>query len=166
MMSLLAFGGAAVEFIAAGVGIAEPEAGDEIRGLGFEGVEVMVQRQKHKDILLGIVPAALGAVRQQAIDHFGDQVTLRVIADQRIQQDGVGAAVGAEQQVGLVIVGGGEVGRPGGFDHVVVHEAADLLQLRFVIDHRPQPADGFHRKIIQAGIPQQFQGLLRVAVAG
>ena len=89
-------------------------------------------------------------MRQQAIDHFRDQVTLRVVLDQRIQQDGIRAAVGAEQQVGLVIVGGGEVGRTGRLNHVVVHKAADVIQLCIVVDHRPQPADGFHRKIFKA----------------
>ena len=125
------FGCVPGEFTAAGIGIAKPHAGHEIRGFGFIGVEVAVQRQQDKDILLGVAPASFGAMRQQAIDHFRDQVTLRVVLDQGIQQDGIGAAVRAEQQVGLVIIGGGEVGRAGCFDHVVVHEAADLIQAVF-----------------------------------
>ena len=63
------------EFIAACIGITEPQAGNKVRGFGFVGVEVTIQRQQDKDILLGATPMPFGAMRQEAIDHFRDQVS-------------------------------------------------------------------------------------------
>ncbi len=136
-------GGAAYVGVVAHVGVAQPDAGHKVGRLRLKGVEVAVQRQQHKDVLLGVVPAAAGAVRQQPVDHLGDQVARGVAGDQRVQDDGVGAPVRVQQQVGLVAVGGGKVGRPGRLHGAVVEVAADGLHLgrggRVVGQHLPQP---------------------------
>ena len=73
------------EFITASIGISQPEARDKIRRLRFIRVEITVQSQQYKDIFLRIFLAALLAMCQQSVDHFGNQITLRVIFHQGIQ---------------------------------------------------------------------------------
>ncbi|MEE8567792.1 MAG: hypothetical protein V3S81_04215, partial [Anaerolineales bacterium] len=114
------FGGAPDEFVTADIGITQPDAGDEVRGLRFEGVEVTVEGEQDKDVLLRVTPVSAGAMCQQSIDQFGDQVALWVVENQCVQQDAIRAAVRAEQQVGLVVVIGGEVGCPGSLHHTIV----------------------------------------------
>jgi hypothetical protein len=114
-------------------------------------------------------PAARGAVRQQPVDQLGDQVAVRVIADQGIQQDGIRAPVGAEQQVGLVVIVGGEVGRSGGLDHPVVDMAADgASSSHLKPGHPAAPATAsrcLHGQVFQPGLVEQAARLGRVAVA-
>ncbi len=76
---LVLFGGAPDEFVTAGTGITQPDAGDEVRGLSFEGVEVAVEGQQDEDVLLRVAPMSPGAMRQQPVNQFGYQVALRVV---------------------------------------------------------------------------------------
>ena len=58
------------------VGVAEPDPRDKIGRDFFKGVEVFVQRQKDKDVLLRVRPRTLYAVIEQAADEFRNKVVL------------------------------------------------------------------------------------------
>jgi len=165
----VALGGAAAVFVFASVGLAQPDAGDEVWCLRFVGVEIAVHCQQHKQVFLRVAPAPVLCVSQQPVHQLGDQVVLRVIEDQGVEQDGVCAPVRAQQQVVLVIVSGGEVSCTGGFYHAVVHLQPDGLQVRLgaggVLQHGPQPANGVQREFLQRSLVDQFHGLTRVCVA-
>ncbi len=89
----MALGGPAGVSVAAGVGIAQPYLGHEIRGLGLKSLEIAIQGKQDEDVLLGARPTPPGPVGQQPIDHLGDQVALRVTGDQCVQNDGVSPPV-------------------------------------------------------------------------
>ena len=107
-------GRAAPELVGARVAIAEPGAGHEVGGRLLVGLEVAVEGEEDEDVLLRVRPAAGRAVGEQALHELGDEVALRRVRDERLEQDRVGAPVGVEQQVRAVAVGDGEVGRARG----------------------------------------------------
>ena len=126
---MLALGGAAAEGVRARVALAEPGARHEVGRRLLVGLEVAVERQQHEDVLLRVRPAARLAVGEQAGHQLGDEVALRLVGDQRLEQDRVGAAVGVEQQVGAVAVGDREVRGAGGLGDAVRELAADRRDL-------------------------------------
>ena len=163
---LMALSGAPAEFALPGIGITQPDARHKIGRLGLVGIEIAVEREQHENVLLGVAPTALGAMGQQAIDQLGDQVALWIVLHQRFEQDGIGAAVGIEQQVALLVIAGGEIGSASRFDHAIGHKTANLVQAGFVFDNRPQPANGRHGEILQSGIAQQVFGFLNITIPG
>ena len=163
------FGRAAAEFLATGVLIAQPDTGHEVRRLRFIAVEVAVQRQQHPHVLLCVAPASAVAVIEQTTHQFGDQVAVGLIGHQRIEQHGVGAAVGMEQQVFAIVVAIDEVGRARGFADPVVEVAADQVDLRLrrrvTGEGVEQPADAFQREVVEAADVNELPRLDGVHVA-
>ena len=96
-----AIGAAPGELVLRGVEVAEPHPGNKV-GIGrLEGGEVTVQGQQNERVLLDVVPASLDPVGQQSSHDLGDEIRLGSHRDQSIEHDGVGAAVGMQQQIGV-----------------------------------------------------------------
>ena len=129
-LHVLALGAAAVERVRARVALAEPGARHEVGCRGLVGREVLVEREQHEYVLLRARPAARAAVREQAGDELRNEIALRLVGDERLEQDRVGAAVRVEQQVGAVAIGHREVRRPGRLAHAVRDPPADLARAR------------------------------------
>ena len=122
--------------------VAQPDAGNEVGSDRFESVEVVVQRQQDERVLLDVVPPPPRLATKQPGDNLGNQVGLRRLGDQGIQDDAVGAVVRVQDQVGILAVVGGERRGTGSIRDPVVEEALNLGLGRRVIEHRPQPGDG------------------------
>ena len=80
---------------------------------------------------------------QQPGHHLGNEVALRLVVDERVQHHRVGAPVGVEQQVGVIVIRGDEVGRARGLHHLVVDVTPDRVDVglvgRVAAEHLPQP---------------------------
>jgi len=103
-------------------------------------------------------------VVEQTLNQFRDEIALRVILDKRIQKDGIGTTVGAEQQIGLIGVLSGEVGSSGGLDDMIIDVLTNLLQRRFILDHLPEPANRLHGQIFETGFIEKAKRLRRIRI--
>ena len=120
-----AIGAAPGELVLRGVEVTEPHPGNKV-GIGrLEGGEVTVQGQQNERVLLDVVPASLDPVGQQSSHDLGNEIRLGSHSDQSIEHDGVGAAVGMQQQIGVFGVVRDECGCPGGLDDSVVEDPLD-----------------------------------------
>ena len=150
------------------IGFAQPDACHEVGGLCLKGIEVTVKRQQHKGVFLRVVPAPGGAIGQQPGHYFRDQIALRLILDQRIEDNRIGAAAGVEQQVGLFAIRGGKVGGPRGLNDAIVDLLADRLDLlgrgRIAAQHLPDPGNRFERLFFQALFVKQVARLSGVDI--
>ena len=155
----MALGGAAPELVRARVALAEPGAGHEVGGRLLVGLEVAVESEEDEDVLLRVRPAAGRAVGEQALHELGDEIALRGIRDERLEQDRVGAPVGVEQQVRAVAVGDREVGGGGRLRDVVGEAAADGRHLGrrggVLREDRQDPAERLERQPLDAGLAHE-----------
>jgi hypothetical protein len=94
--------------------------------------------------------------------RLGDEVALRLIRDERLEEDRVGAPVGVEQEVVAVAVGDREVGSPRGL-HDAVGDASpqgrDLHRGGVVLrQHGQDPADRLERQALRARLADERAG--------
>ena len=137
-----------------GVEVAEPHPGNKV-GIGrLEGGEVTVEGQQNERVLLDVVPASPDPVGQQSSHDLGNEIRLGSHRDQSIEHDGVGAAVGMQQQIGVLAVVRDECGCAGGLDDSVVEDPLDTGFDGVVVDYRPNPGEGIRLQIRASAFPK------------
>ena len=106
---------------------------------------------------------------QQPVDQLGDQIAIRLVVDQRIQDNAIGAPVRVEHEILLVTVGGGKVGRARCLHRPVVDQLADGGYLGgrggVIAQHLPEPGNALQRLIFQFGPVEDAARLGRVHIA-
>ena len=119
-VELLSVGRASAELLLARVCVAEPRARDEIRRYTFVSLKIPVEREQHEGVLLRVLPAPTCAVREQAARDLRDEVAFGLVADERFEDDAVGAPARMKKKVIVVAVTRREVRRPGGLLRAVI----------------------------------------------
>ncbi len=92
-------GGPAVERLLAREVLTQPQPRGEVGRDGLVRVEVAAERQQHERVLLGGGPSACRPVPQQPCHELGYEVAGRLVRDQRLEDDRVGAPVRDQLQL-------------------------------------------------------------------
>ena len=131
-MQLGFFVGASFELFLTQKGAVEPQTGQNVRRLFFVLAKVLLQIQQDPDVLLSVAPATFCAMGQQTAHQFGVQRVLRLVGQQRAQQNGVGTARTVKQQILALAfsVACRELRFVGGLGGSVFYEATDLGEFR------------------------------------
>ena len=148
--------------------VTQPDSGDEVGRQRFKATEIAVHRQERPDVFLGIAPATGGAMAQQSVDELDDEIAIRLVDDERLQEDGIGAASGVEQEIVAVSVGGCDRRGAGRLGDPVIKEAAYFGDRRLrgciVGEDEEQPAEAFEGEAFEPGLAQQGAGFGGVVV--
>ena len=138
------------ERLVAGVALTDPDPSHEVGVGGLVGVEVVAQGEEDERVLLDVVPVTGRSLAGlQAAHDLGDEVAVRALGEERIEDQPVRAPIGRQRHVGAVVADPGrERHRTGGVDGDVAEPPLDRLAGRGVVDHRPQPREGVEGQLV------------------
>ena len=102
--------------------------------------------------------------RQQPVEGLEYQIAFGTHPQERIEHDCIGAAIGVQEHPCLFLVVGGEGRRVRRLGHPVLEQPLDLVVLRGVGQHWPQP--GCDVELLAVGIVEDAGRLGRVAITG